>query len=291
VTNISKAHIPTPSCVKRAFRIGNLRKSYQKSWFGISLYDAVIMGRRQKCKDRRDRIWALCGICPQLAHMAPKPNSQATLRELQIYLFLSVNAGPRRAKFLRLLATITLMWKLGIFNLLTSFSFRLVDILLIGSWWLLHLAIFLFIDSREFLQLLPLFQKYVAFGSKLHYLTLVRPLSSLDIDTDELDEVQSWTDLGRFISLRGWEGGCLLFLSCLIFTIRVFFCRSLYTLVSDCLLPVCLFFRGSSSGNRIVASIRSVFDFIAVQYLICSLRGNRRPARTFMAFIDMTEIA
>ncbi|KAH7317303.1 heterokaryon incompatibility protein-domain-containing protein [Rhexocercosporidium sp. MPI-PUGE-AT-0058] len=83
----------TTSAVKRAARIKNLRANYQSSRAGLSIWEAVKMGRRQKCKDPADRIWAMVGISPSLSQNIPRLDKPLTPAELRGYI-LRACLGP-----------------------------------------------------------------------------------------------------------------------------------------------------------------------------------------------------
>jgi hypothetical protein len=70
------------SAMKRVLRINSLRIRYQSSDKGLSIDEAVVLGRRQKCTKPQDRIWAMTGLSPELAKLANSPECRRTLSDL-----------------------------------------------------------------------------------------------------------------------------------------------------------------------------------------------------------------
>jgi hypothetical protein len=68
--------------MNRVLRINKLRLRYQSSDTGISIDEAVVQGRRQKCTKPEDRIWGMTGLSPELKELANSPDCRHTLSDL-----------------------------------------------------------------------------------------------------------------------------------------------------------------------------------------------------------------
>jgi hypothetical protein len=83
----------TPSAVKRAARINTLRTNYQHSAQGLPVWEAVKIGRRQKCRDPADSIWTVIGLSLDLAQSIPNIRRARSPAELRGYV-LRACLGP-----------------------------------------------------------------------------------------------------------------------------------------------------------------------------------------------------
>jgi hypothetical protein len=91
--------------MNRLQRIYSLRERYQSSDKGISIDEAIIIGRRQKCTKPEDRIWSMAGLSPDLAELISSPDCRRTLSDLVVMMSQgqSVTVGFRIRTWYRLM--------------------------------------------------------------------------------------------------------------------------------------------------------------------------------------------